>query len=225
MHEDSEKNYWETVQKSGQVKRNHLHPVIEYYCKQRINYLKKHLDFDLINNALDVGAGSGFASYYFPDSISIIDLDFSFRLLKINPTENRIQSSAFSLPFASNSFDLVYGWNILHHLDKPEDAVKEMARVTKNFLVLFEPNRNNPIQFLFGLYNNHERGTLQFNRSKLLELMNKIHFELISCETVGWFFAGPTPTFTLGLFKKLPFVHRLGISNVLICKKKMYFKK
>jgi len=221
VQEELEKDYWEITTKSGQVKRSPNHPVVSFYCTQRINYMKKHLDFDSINNALEIGAGSGFGSYYFPDSITIIDLDFSFRLLTINPQENKIQASAFSLPFASNSFNLVYGWNFLHHLNHPEIAVNEMARVTKKYLVLFEPNRNNPIQFLFGLYNNHERGTLQFNRSKLLELMNKIHFELISCETVGWFFAGPTPTFTLGLFKKLPFVHRLGISNVLICKKKM----
>ena len=219
MHEKLEKNYWETTTKAGIVKRTPTHPVVEFYCKQRIDYMKKFIDFDSIKTALDVGAGTGFNSYHFPSQIKKVNIDFSFNLLKRNLVKNKIQSSGYQLPFQSNSFDLVYCWNFLHHLDEPEKAVHEMARVTKNFLILIEPNSKNPIQFLFGLSNKQEHGTLQFNKKKLLTYLREIKFELIKCETIGWFFAGPTPTFFLPLLKKLPLVHKLGISNILICKK------
>lgn len=219
MQEGLEKKYWETTTNAGLVKRLPTHPVVEFYCKQRIEYMKKFIDFESIKTALEVGAGTGFNSFYFPSNIEKVDLDFSLHLLRLNYIKNKIQASGYNLPFNSNSFDLVYCWNFLHHLHEPEKAVCEMARITKEYLVLFEPNRNNPIQFLFGLSNKHERGTLQFNKKKLLEFVKKIKFHLISCESVGWFFAGPTPTFCLKIFKQLPFVHRLGISNVVICKK------
>lgn len=219
MLQDAEKKHWETTEHSGQLKRKATHPVVEFYCKQRINYIKNFLNLDSIKTALDVGAGTGFGSYYFPKSIDMTDLDFSFRLLLLNPIQNKIQSSAYDLPFASNSFELVFGWNVLHHLDNPEIAVSEMARVTKKYLVLFEPNKNNPVQYMFGLTQKHERGTLKFSKDKLLGLLDKIKFKLIECNSVGWFFAGPTPSFCLPILRKLPFVHALGVSSVLICEK------
>ena len=219
LEEELEKQYWETTTKAGLVKRSPIHTVVEFYCKQRINYIKKFIDLSSIETALDVGAGTGFNSYHLPDSIQKINVDFSLNLLKRNLARDKIQSSGYDLPFNSNSFDLVYCWNFLHHLENPDKAVHEMARVTKNYLVIIEPNRNNPIQFLFGLANKQEHGTLQFTKGKLLKFLKDIGFNLVKCETIGWFFAGPTPESLLPILKKLPLVHTLGISNILICKK------
>jgi len=219
MDEKLEKEHWETTMKSGQVKRPSNHPVVEFYCKQRIDYMKKYIDFKSIKTALDVGAGTGFSSFHFSTNISIIDVDFATRLMQLNPTKNKVQASAYSLPFKSNSFDLVYGWDFLHHISNSTDVVKEMARVTKNYLALIEPNRNNPVQFLYGLSKQSERGTLKFHTGKLLELQRKINFELISCDQIGWLFAGPTPTFLLPLYRRLPFVQKGGIGCIMICKK------
>ena len=219
MHEKLEKEHWETTMKSGQVKRPSSHPVVEFYCKQRIDYMKKYIDFNLIKTALDVGAGTGFSSSHFSTNISITDVDFATRLMQLNPTKNKVQASAFSLPFKSNSFDLVYGWDFLHHISNPIDVVKEMARVTKNYLALIEPNRYNPVQFLYGLSKESERGTLKFHTGKLLKLQRKINFELIACDQIGWVFAGPTPTFLLKIYRHLPFVQQCGISCIMIGKK------
>ena len=201
MDEILEKDYWETVQNAGEVKRQASHQVVNFFSIQRIKYLTKYLDIKSISTALDVGSGTSFSSYYFPKPINLTSLDFSLRNLKLNPMKNKIQASAFKLPFSNNSFDLVYGWDFLHHLDNPTNAVFEMARVTKKYIVLFEPNRNNPIQFIYALLNKNERGTLKFNKKKLIELMNQINFKLITCETVGWIFAGASPTFSLNLCK------------------------
>ena len=151
-----------------------------------------------------------------------VGIDFSLRNLVIAPIKNKMQASAYCLPFKSNAFDLVYGWDFLHHLDFPERSVVEMARVTKNYLVLFEPNRNNPIQYLYGLSNKNERGTLKFNKKKLLDFLEIIKFKLIVCNSVGWIFAGAFPETFLPICGKLPFSHMFGISNVLICQKMDY---
>ncbi len=219
MKELKEKYFWETVEKTGEIKRPANHPVVKFFSVQRIEYMKKFVDFDSIQSALDVGCGTGFSSAHFPKTIKITGLDFSMRNLRINPLQAKIQGSGYILPFSSNSFDLVYTWDFLHHLEDPEKAVEEMARVTKKYLVLFEPNRNNPIMFLYGLENKNERCLLPFNKKKLLGFLDKIGFNLISCEEVGWVFAGATPLFSLGIYKRLPFVYKFGISNVLICEK------
>jgi len=219
VNELSEKQYWETVKRAGEIKRDARHPVVTFFASQRIEYMKKFINFDTIKNALDVGCGTGFSATHFPSPIDLIGLDFSLRNLRIAPLKTKVQTSAYLLPFSSDSFDLVYGWDFLHHLDLPENAVIEMARVTKKYLVLFEPNRDNPVQFLYAFSNKNERGTLQFNKNKLLEFLDIIKFRLVKCDNVGCTFAGATPTFALGLSKRLPFSHWMGISSVLICEK------
>jgi len=219
MKEILEKRYWENVKSAGEIKRDATHPVVTFFASQRIEYLKKFIDFNDIQNALDVGCGTGFSAVHFQSSIDLIGIDFSLRNLIIAPIKSKMQASAYCLPFSSNTFDLVYGWDFLHHLDSPEKSVIEMARVTKKYLVLFEPNSNNPIQFLYAFSNKNERGTLKFNKNKLLEFLDIIKFKLIKCDTVGWTFAGATPKYLLRLNKHLPFSNRMGISSVLICEK------
>ncbi len=218
MKEEKEKKYWETLE--HKKKRSVNHPVVDFYSNQRIDYMKKYLnDFKSIKTALDVGAGYGYSSYHLSKSINTLALDFSFMNLIVNPVKNKIQASALDLPFKSNSYDLVFGWSFLHHLDEPEKAVAEMARVSKKYLVLLEPNRNNPVQFAFGVLHPMEHGTLKFTKQKLLGYLKNIKFKQISCEATGWLFNGASPIFSLNIVKHLPFVHRLGLVNIMICEK------
>lgn len=217
--EIAEKKYWDSTDDPGMYRRTAQHPVVEFYAKQRFNYIRSKIDLDSIQNCLDVGGGTGFSSAHFPNQDILACVDFSFRNLKINSTKNKFQASAYSLPFNSNSFDLVYGWEFLHHLDEPEKAVSEMGRITKKFLVLFEPNRINPALIAFAMYDKRERRVLQYNRKKIVDLVKSINFDIISCESVGWVFAGASPIFSLKIYKKLPYVNRFGGAWAVICKK------
>jgi len=219
MNEISEKKYWDSVNNAGEIKRDSDHPVVKFFSRQRFDYIQQFLDFNDIKNALDVGSGTGFSSYYLPSTIELTSIDFSLRLLHLNHSSNKIQTSAYNLPFSSESFDLVYGWDFLHHLDEPNIAIREMARVSKKYLILFEPNKNNPIQFLYAYSNKNERGTLNFDKNRMIKFLDDINFKIISCDTVGWTFAGATPSSLLNIIKYLPFSHKLGISIALICKK------
>ena len=71
------------------------------------------------------------------------------------PLAGLIQGNAQSLPFASDSFDVVVSCETIEHLPQPEAAVQEMYRVTKpgGKLFLTTPNYAN----FMGLYEVYAR--------------------------------------------------------------------
>jgi hypothetical protein len=61
-----------------------------------------------------------------------------------------VQSSALSMPFADNSFDLVYSNAVIEHVGNSENQkrfLSECARVSRRFVFLTTPNRYHPIEF------------------------------------------------------------------------------
>lgn len=70
-------------------------------------------------------------------------------------------SSAYAVPDATDSFDIAYLRGVLHHMDRPIDALREALRVAR-MLIVIEPNGYNPILKLiegFSRYHieHHER--------------------------------------------------------------------
>ena len=219
MDEASEKRYWDGVENAGEVRRRASHPVVARFAEQRFGYMGRFMNMSGFSRALDVAGGTGFSSHHAPDHMDVTCADFSRRLLGFNPSCRRVQSSAYALPFASCSFDLVYGWDFLHHLDGPSYAVREMARVSKKHLAFFEPNGKNPVQAAYAMSNRNERGTLAFGKRRMISLAEEAGLEVISCQTVGWIFAGATPDALARILARLPFAHPAGISVAMACRK------
>lgn len=59
---------------------------------------------------------------------------------KVNPNLKIIQGDIYSLPYKKNSFDLVICTEVLEHLTNPEDALDELKRVSKKYLLISVPN-------------------------------------------------------------------------------------
>lgn len=108
---------------------------------------------------LEVGAGTGEYTQYiaqlFPKA-KIVAIDISPEILKLAKKKCKKYknvefqaASAYKLPFRENSFDLVCGFYILHHLDLKATA-KEICRVLKpeSKALFYEPNLLNPVVFL-----------------------------------------------------------------------------
>ena len=203
-------------------KRKSDHPVVTFFAKQRINFISKFIPMEKIENALDVASGLGWSSAHIPKNIDLTVTDFSSHQLEYNPVKKQIICRSDDMPFEDKSFSLVYGWEFLHHVPDPYKTVKEMSRITRDYLVLIEPNRNNIGHFLYGVFRNHERGTLRHHKGMMFKLVNNIDFDIIVCETVGWTFAGSTPKFMLALIKRLPYkLPLIGTSNIMICKRRV----
>ena len=219
MDEASEKRYWDSVRNAGEIKRRASHPAVARFAAQRFAYMERFMDLSEFSSALDVGGGTGFSSHHAPEHMDLTCTDFSMRLLGSNPSGSRVQSSAYALPFAAGAFDLVYGWDFLHHLDRPAEAVREMARVARKHLAFFEPNGKNPVQAAYAMSNRNERGTLAFGKKRMIGLAEEAGLEITSCDTAGWIFAGATPAALARVLARLPFVHPAGISVALTCTK------
>ena len=50
------------------------------------------------------------------------------------------EGSIYSLPYKDNAFDVVVCTEVLEHLERPEDALKELYRVSSRFCVITVPN-------------------------------------------------------------------------------------
>ncbi|MDE1844364.1 MAG: class I SAM-dependent methyltransferase [Thaumarchaeota archaeon] len=214
---EKQHDHWENFTN----KRKYDHPVVTFFAKQRIDFISTFIPLNKIKNALDVGSGLGWSAAHFPKNINMTVTDFSPNQLRHNPVQKQVICNSDDMPFEDKSFSLVYGWEFLHHVPDPFKTVEEMSRVASDYLVLLEPNRNNPAMFLYGVLKNHERATLKFHKKMMYQLVKNIKFDILACETVGCTFAGSTPQFMLPLIKKLPYrIPIVGTSNILICKRR-----
>lgn len=200
------------------------HPVVELFARQRIDYVAEHIDLEEVRSAFDVGCGDGFATYYFARLIPRVEGgDISELMLAHNPLERRALRviDAENLDLPDGSYDLVYLWEVLHHLKDPARAVRELSRVSSRYVVIFEPNRANVLQFAFGLLNRQERGTLRSSKAYLEGLARQAGLEILACDFCGRIPPNKTPVRLLGLIRRLPFCSgRLsGISVALIARK------
>ncbi len=104
-------------------------------------------------SVIDVGCGDGGIT------TELYDRGRPSRITGVDPAANAIAigqtriggrpiemsvASAYDLPFADQSFDVAHLRGVLHHMDTPNVAVKEAARVARTVVIL-EPNGYNPV--------------------------------------------------------------------------------
>ncbi len=215
---DREKLYWESTRE----RREPIHPVIQAFVEPKIKYINKIL----LNNRggddlslLDIGCGNGFFSYHFRSFYHTVALDFSEYMLKKNSCELKVCGSANKLPFNDDSVDITFCSNLLHHLGNPQEAVSEMKRVSRKYVVLSEPNRNNPLMFMFGLLKKIEWGTLKFSLRYMKKLVEGEGLKIISASSMGIILPNKTPPVLLPYIKKLDGQFPCAFYNILISEK------
>ncbi len=216
-----QKEYWE----SNANKRDYKHPIVKFFVKQRLDWVKETIDLKKIKSAFDVGCGDGFATYYFDKEIDKVEGgDIAEYMLELNPLPRKKLRviDAEDLPLKDASYDMVYTWEVLHHVPNPQKAVDEMARVSKKYVVIFEPNRSNILQFMFGLLTKQERGTLRSTKGYLEGLCKNAGLEIIKSDFCGKIPPNKTPARMMPLMSRLSFKSNLftGISIGIIAQKK-----
>lgn len=202
--------------------RSYDHPVVRTFASQRIAFIKELIGNSSIRSCLEVGCGDGFGMYYMQElTHQIFGCDLSLTMLKKNPIKKThlSQANIYDLPYKDKSIDLVYCWEVLHHIREPIIAVREMKRVSRKIVLIFEPNSFNLPMAIFGLLGPSEIGLLRFSPWYLRRLLLQVGFsDIIAC-TVGCFTPNRTPMWLANLLVKLPFRWPLiGLYNVAIGK-------
>jgi ubiquinone/menaquinone biosynthesis C-methylase UbiE len=59
---------------------------------------------------------------------------------RIHPKVKLMQASIYDLPYKNNSFDVILCTEVLEHLDDPKDAINELFRVSRKYVLLSVPN-------------------------------------------------------------------------------------
>jgi len=148
----SEKNFRQILENQGE----------EYYSASKesgsnegMRKLKEYAKN--AKNILECGCGSGRSiGFIWHKNAFITGIDlFEYTLKKAKTDFKNKKNVSFklgnieNLPFANESYDLVYSTYTMEHVLNPEKAIDEMIRVVKKggYIIVIAPNYGSPIEF------------------------------------------------------------------------------
>jgi glycosyltransferase involved in cell wall biosynthesis/SAM-dependent methyltransferase/uncharacterized protein YbaR (Trm112 family) len=138
------------VAEQFEITRPHRAPrLYRFLLGEKFQRATAPLGQDLIGaSALTVCGGSGMDGEFLARAgANVVTSDISFgaarrareRARRYGLAITSIVADVEHLPFADNAFDLVFVHDGLHHLERPEAGVAEMARVARRWVSLTEP--------------------------------------------------------------------------------------
>lgn len=117
-----QKDYWE---RGGLSKRRPPeHPIVAAYVLPKIDVLSHYVSLTRQTRLLDVGCGNGFFAFYFDKICDVCGVDYSEKMLKMNPVKNILTMDANELNFEDNSFDVVFSHALLHHIENLDKVIQ-----------------------------------------------------------------------------------------------------
>lgn len=96
--------------------------------------LRAHIPSDRLLKALDVGCGSGAAMEFLKSKgFEVCGVDMSEDALAFCRQKNLdvVHGFADRIPYDDKTFDIVLALDVLEHLDRPQDAIREIERILK----------------------------------------------------------------------------------------------
>jgi SAM-dependent methyltransferase len=151
----------------------------------------------------EVGCASGqfsdaLATRIGHNNICLYGLDIAEKVLATYKYE-KVCGSAFALPFADESFDVVCLPATLHHLFPFESSLREISRILRpgGYLYCLEPNYHHPQRFFFmrfkALYNLYRKANdVPINADILLKTLNSFDLQLSELEYININFSHPS---------------------------------
>src|SRR4051794_1150006 len=173
--------YWEAA---GHYRRAD-DPVVRAFAWPKLRWIQQYVPFGPAMRVLDIGCGNGTFQVHLDTLASTVGVDYSQHMLQMNPCARRVRASAYLLPFEDASFDVVFESCLLHHLDEPDVAVREMRRVSRRHVVLNEPNVFNPAMLGLSLVVPAERAGLSFTPMHLRTLAVRGGLQVVAERTSG----------------------------------------
>ncbi len=202
-----QRSYWSKDQ-SG--RRSPEHPAVRALFEPRADYLASLVPDASKASIVDVGCGNGYLTWWLQHRFGrAVGVDYSQSMLDANPCKEKVCASATELPFEDGAFDIAVESHLLHHLVEEDrrKAVRELARVARVAVVLYEPNRNNPLMFAFGALKPEERMSLRFSRGYVRRLLDETGFTERSARVEGLIVPNKAPAAwskVAGVLEKTP---------------------
>ena len=212
-----QRRYWERQELDG--RRRPQHPIIESYVNSKIRVIRDRIPITHNTTLLDVGCGNGYFSFQFAKICNVSAVDFSRKMLSMNPVGKKYQMCAERLAFEDGAFDIVFCHALLHHVECIDAVVAEMRRVSKKYVVILEPNRTNPLMFLFSAMKKEERNATRFSLSFCSDLAERNRLDVIDAFSHGMMVPNRTPLSLLPIARLFDFKQPLGMTNVVLAKK------
>jgi len=128
-------------------KHTHKNPIQRFLLDNFFRNLTNLTVTKKVDSILDVGCGEGFTLNRLKEKgigKKLEGLEYLKAAIELGkrtyPDIKIIQGSIYELPYKDNSFDLVLCTEVLEHLENPQDALKELVRVSNKYLVISVPN-------------------------------------------------------------------------------------
>jgi len=108
---------------------------------------------------------------------------------------------------------------VLHHVPDRERVIQEMTRVSRQHVVLIEPNRSNPIMAAFSVVVPAERGVLKSSMSRLKREARQCGLETVASLATGMISQNNTPQWLIPWLRRFDRSIWWGEYLILIGKK------
>jgi len=141
---------------------------------------------------IDVACGSGstlamFRNLGYLNSIGIDSspaaLDVGHRLFNFETGKDIFLMDTRNIEFPDNSFDLVFSDGLLEHFASPPlDIVSEFCRISRKWILLFQPNQTSLFGRVCGLWQKMGRATWEkeypYSKQDYINMLNEFGFSL-----------------------------------------------
>ena len=157
-------------------------------CQRLVNQIGLPPD----SKVIDVACGSGstvkmFRNLGYSNSIGIdtspAALEVCQRLFSLEPGKDVLLMEAGNIKFPDNYFDLVFSDGLLEHFENPPlDIVGEFCRVSKKWVLLFQPNQTSLFGRVCWLWQKMGRATWEkeypYSKLDYINMLAKFGFSL-----------------------------------------------
>ena len=181
--------------------------------------MRRHMPLDAHTQVLEVGCGWGCFTVHFDRCCTVHGIDSSEKMLRVNPIKSTSLMDAAQMEFTDNSFDIAFCRNILHHAPDVDQVIREMRRVSRRYVVLIEPNRNNLFNLLMVLMMKNERGIMQFSPGLMRQMADRCNLQVRDALSYGVLMAEMTPAALVPLKRLTDFRQPFGLESVMIAEK------